>query len=215
MIAVVDYGMGNLGNVCRAIKHLGGKVKICTTPSSLKKAKKILLPGVGAFPDAVKELKKKRLWDVLINETGKGKPLLGICLGYQLLFTSSDEGGRKIKGLNLISGSVKKFPVSKMKKKGLKVPHMGWNQLSVKKKSGIMKKVKDKNYFYFVHSFYPELRNKSDALGTTQHGIDFVSAVERNNITGFQFHPEKSQAAGLQILKNFVELRAKSQERRD
>jgi glutamine amidotransferase len=204
VIAVVDYGMGNLGNVCRAIKHCGSRAKICATSESLRKAKKIILPGVGAFPDAVKELKRKGLWNTLISEAKKGKPLMGICLGYQLLFSSSDEGGRKIKGLDLVSGDVKRFSPAKCRKKGLKVPHMGWNQLTLKKKCSVLKGVKDKSYFYFVHSFYPAPKNKRDILGTTHHGQEYAAAVSRDNIIGFQFHPEKSQDAGLRILKNFV-----------
>jgi len=204
VIAVVDYGMGNLGNVCRAIKHCGKSVKICTTPKELKRAKKIILPGVGAFPDAVKELKRKKLWDTIIDEVSKRKPLMGVCLGYQLLFTSSDEGGKKIPGLNLVKGHVRRFSTAKAKQKKVKIPHMGWNELRIKKGSKILKGIKNKSFFYFVHSYYPKDVNQKDILGVTDYCEPVVAAIERDNIIGFQFHPEKSQDAGLRILKNFL-----------
>ena len=206
MIAVIDYGMGNLGNVQRALKVCGAKSTLCTTPASLKRAQKIILPGVGAFPDAVKELKRIKLWDALKDEAAEGKPLLGVCLGYQLLFTSSHEGGKKIKGLDLIPGDVTRFPKTEYRKKRLKVPHMGWNKLKQSKKSRLLKGVKDDDYFYFVHSFFPKPKRSKDILGKTPYGKLFASAVERKNIFGFQFHPEKSQDAGLRILKNFIAL---------
>lgn len=206
MIALVDYGMGNLRSVAKAIERCGGRVRVTSSPLDLKKCRKIVLPGVGAFPDAVKELRRKKLWEPLLEEAAKGKRLMGICLGYQLLFSSSTEGGKITQGLGLIPGKVGSFALSSMKKKGLKVPHMGWNQLEIQKKSPLLKGVRDKSFFYFVHSYYPVPSDRKDVLGRTRYGIPFASAVERGNLSGFQFHPEKSQTVGLGILKNFVSL---------
>lgn len=206
MIALVDYGMGNLGSVAKALEVLGGRVKVTSSPRELKRAKKILLPGVGAFPDAVRELKKKKLWDALQAAPQDGKFLMGICLGYQLLFSSSDEGGREVKGLGLVPGEVRRFPIRSLIRKGYKVPHMGWNEVSFSKKSAITKGVRTGSYFYFVHSYYPLPDVAQDVLGKTVYGKSFASAVERGRLFGFQFHPEKSQEAGLRILKNFISL---------
>jgi glutamine amidotransferase len=206
MIALVDYGMGNLRSVAKALEACGGRVKITSSPRDLKKAKKILLPGVGAFPDAVRELKKKRLWDALIEEASENKHLMGICLGFQLLFSSSDEGGKRTKGLNLIPGEVKKFPLASLPRQGYKVPHMGWNEMKFRKKSRLLTGLKSGSYFYFVHSYYPVPEDPSVVLGETLYGRPFASAIEKNRLYGFQFHPEKSQGAGLRILKNFIQL---------
>jgi len=206
VIALVDYGMGNLRSVAKALEAVGGRVKVTSSPSDLKRARKILLPGVGAFPDAVRELKKKKLWEALREAPAQGKYLMGICLGYQLLFSASDEGGKRIKGLGLIDGEVTRFPLRSLVRKGYKVPHMGWNSVSIRKKSRLLKGVKEGTYFYFVHSYYPSVENTKDVLGKTDYGRSFDSAVEQDRLSGFQFHPEKSQDAGLVILRNFVGL---------
>jgi len=204
VILVIDPGTGNLRSVGKALEACGAKIKISSNPRDVQKADKLVLPGVGAFPDAVKELKKKRLWTALKQAVGKGKPLMGICLGYQLLFSSSEEGGRKTQGLGLIPGAVKQFPVKRFKRKGFKVPHMGWNRLKQCKASGLLKGVKNNSYFYFVHSYRPLVKNKKDILGVADYEETFAAAVQRGNVSGFQFHPEKSQKAGLQILRNFI-----------
>jgi len=206
VIALVDYGMGNLGSVAKALEVLGGRVKVTSSARELKRAKKILLPGVGAFPDAVRELKKKKLWDALQEAPQDGKYLMGICLGYQLLFSASDEGGRRVKGLGLVPGEVRRFPIRSLIRKGYKVPHMGWNEVSFSKKSLLTRGVRTGSYFYFVHSYYPLPDITRDVLGKTTYGRSFASAIERDRLFGFQFHPEKSQEVGLRILKNFISL---------
>jgi glutamine amidotransferase len=207
VIALVDYGMGNLRSVAKAVENLGGRIKIVSNPGPLKRADKILLPGVGAFPDAVRELKRRRLWEPLKRLAREGRPLMGICLGYQLLFTSSTEGGRLTRGLDLIPGTVRRFKFSRLKHRGYKVPHMGWNQLELQRPSPLLRGIRNKSFFYFVHSYYPEPRRAKDILARTLYGHRFASAVERGNLSGFQFHPEKSQSAGLRILSNFIHAR--------
>lgn len=215
MIAVIDYGMGNLRSVEKALQVSGAKTKVTSLPGDLKRCDKIVFPGVGAFGEAMKELKRLKLVEPIKAAIAEGKPFLGLCLGLQLLFESSDEAPG-VKGLCVLKGEVKRFRV-----KGLKVPHMGWNGVHVARhprqhgaKAGagktqdtsIMKGVPNGSYVYFVHSYYVKPKDNSVILTTTDYGIKFVSSVCKGNIYGFQFHPEKSQELGLKILKNFVRL---------
>lgn len=198
MIVIVDYGMGNLPNVKRALNLYSEDVVISSDIERIKKADKILLPGVGAFGDAMRNIDKLGMREVLV-EASKIKPFLGICLGMQLLFEGSEEDSSE-KGLGIIKGSVKKF-----KDIELKVPEIGWNSVKKPKESKILKGLADGSYFYFVHSYHvvPE---EEVAAGVTEYGYEFVSVIEKGNIMATQFHPEKSHDEGLKILKNFVEL---------
>jgi len=201
MIAVIDYGMGNLRSVSKAIEYVGGDVVVTDNPLKIKDAKGIVLPGVGAFKDAVKNLRDRGLWETIIEEAEKGKPFLGICLGLHLLFEVGYEFG-KTEGLGIIKGEVVRFELSRE----YKIPHMGWNRIKIQKESEFLKGVRDGEFFYFVHSYYVKPKEKEVALTLTDYGIDFVSAIEKENIIATQFHPEKSQKAGLKLLKNFVEM---------
>jgi len=209
MIAIIDYGMGNIHSVQKALESLGGEVIVTSKPSGVKKSDKVVLPGVGSFDDAMKELKKQDLTAAL-NEHIKNKKLfLGICLGMQLLFEESQEA-KKEKGLGLLKGKVLRFS----DKTGVKVPHIGWNQLTksqiINPKSQnecpLLRDVPGDAYVYFCHSYYPKPVDKKAVAATTSYGLDFASVVWQDNLYGVQFHPEKSQAVGLGILKNFVEM---------
>ncbi len=197
MIAIVDYGMGNLPNVERALKLYTDNVVITSEAAVIKKADKIILPGVGAFGDAMRNIDRLGLREILV-EASKTKPFLGICLGMQLVFETSEEDLNE-KGLGIVKGSVKKF-----KPMGLKVPEIGWNSIKKPFESKILSGISEGSYFYFVHSYHvvPE---EDVAAGITNYGYDFVSVIEKGNIMATQFHPEKSHDEGLKILKNFVE----------
>lgn len=207
MIAVIDYGMGNLRSVQKALEVVGAKAKITSIPEDLKGCERIVFPGVGAFGDAMKELKRRGLARPIKDAIAEGKPFLGLCLGVQLLFEKSDEAPG-VKGLGVLKGEVKRF---RFKDKRLKVPHMGWNNIArsskFKAQSKILKGIPDGAFMYFVHSYYVKPKDKKAVLTTTDYGIKFVSGICKDNIYGFQFHPEKSQELGLKILKNFVRLR--------
>ena len=203
MIAVVNYNMGNLRSVENAFLKLGEKVTIVSDPDKLKNFDKLILPGVGAFGDAMEHLKENGMDEAIKNYANSGKSLLGICLGMQLLLESSDEFGEH-KGLGLIPGIVRKFDTSKFKT-ALKVPHMGWNELFVQSDSPIFKALPKEIYLYFVHSFHAICDDKY-TIGKTEYGYTFASAINRDNIYGLQPHPEKSHQNGLKILKNFMEL---------
>jgi glutamine amidotransferase len=203
MIAVINYNMGNLRSVENAFSKIGKKVDIVSNPDKLKNYDRVILPGVGAFGDAMEHLKENGM-DSSIKEFAKsGKPLLGICLGMQLLLDDSDEFG-SYDGLGLIEGYVRKFDTTKFQTP-LKVPHMGWNELFVKKPSSLFKNLDDEIYLYFVHSYHA-ICDQKYILGETEYGYKFASAINKDNIYGFQPHPEKSHDRGLQILKNFTEL---------
>ena len=202
MITIIDYGMGNLRSVEKAFEKYCLNVAVSSSAKDILKADKIVLPGVGAFKVAMDELKKRGLIEPVRESIEKGKPFLGICLGLQLLFSESEEGG-KIKGLDIIKGRVKRFK----EKKGLKVPHMGWNNIRLKaggSRLKVMDGVKNGSYMYFVHSYYVEPKDKDVILCETDYGGNFASGICRDNVYGFQFHPEKSQTAGLKIIENFV-----------
>lgn len=199
-IALIDYDMGNLRSVGKALEKVGARVDWARTPSALRKADAVVLPGVGAFENAMKNLAKQKMVRPLREWIADGKPFLGICLGYQLLFESSAEGG-KTRGLGVFKGGVKKFSP----RKNLKVPHMGWNRVALtKNKSSCMKGVKDGSYFYFVHSYFPAPRDRGIVATLTSYGETFASSVARKNLFASQFHPEKSGETGLKVLANFV-----------
>ena len=197
MIAIVDYGMGNLRSVEKGFLKVGIDVVVTNKPEIIKKADGIVLPGVGAFKDCMRELSNLRLTDAIVNAIRNGKPYLGICLGLQVLFSESEEFGR-CRGLDIFRGKVVRFQNG-----NLKIPHMGWNELTIQKQNPLLNGIKDKTYFYFVHSFYVAPEDSSIIAATTDYGINFTSMIYSGNIFATQFHPEKSQRVGLTILKNF------------
>jgi len=200
MIAIVDYGMGNLRSVSKALERVGAKVEVTSDSKKIKKAKAVVLPGVGAFSQAVVNLEKLNLLSVLAEVIELKKPFLGICLGFQLVFTESEEGN--CKGLGIIKGRVKRFNLA-----GLKIPHIGWNQIKIKKsKVKIFDSIPNNSCFYFVHSYYGEPEDKDVVVATTSYGLEFASVIHKENLFAVQFHPEKSHEIGLQLLKNFVRL---------
>jgi len=202
MIAIIDYGMGNIHSVQKAIQLCRAQTRVTDKPLDIAKAKAIVLPGVGAFDDAMLQLQKKGLVKAITEHIKNKKPFLGICLGMQVLFEKSEEASRS-EGLKIIKGKVRKLQA----KKGLKVPHMGWNQLKkISAGCPLFKGIADNAYVYFCHSYYPEPSNAKVKAATTDYGKDFTCVVEQNNVYGVQFHPEKSQSVGLKILKNFVNL---------
>ncbi len=200
MIAVIDYGAGNLRSVWNAFTHLEADVKTISTPDDLHKADKLVLPGVGAFGAGMAALRERGFIEPIKEAASEGTPLLGICLGLQYLFERSDEMGSH-EGLNLLPGCVTRFPESR-----LKVPHIGWNQLHIRQESLLLKGVPDGAYAYFVHSYYAAPTHPGDVIATSDYGIDFAAVAGRDNVFGIQCHPEKSQDIGLRILKNFIEL---------
>jgi len=202
MLAIIDYGAGNLRSVLHALKHLGVEnMQLVRHPDELSGAEKIILPGVGAFGAGMQQLHKQELVEPLCDAVTSGVPYLGICLGMQFLFEYSDEMGDH-KGLGLLPGHVTRFPQFE----DLKVPHMGWNQLQTIKESALLKNITDENYAYFVHSYYCVPAEQSDVLISVDYGIPFTAGVQRDNLYGVQFHPEKSQVTGLTILRNFLDL---------
>jgi len=211
-IAIIDYKMGNLRSVQKGFEKMGFDAVITDNPDIINKSSGIVVPGVGAFDEAIKNLKKLKLDDEIKNQIIPGKPFLGICLGLQLLFESSEEG--KLSGLGILKGKVKK-----LRGKKLKVPQIGWNQVKFPMSNfqpalpagrcPIFNGIPNNSFFYFVHSYYVEPKDKSIIAATTDYGTDFTSVIAKDNIFGVQFHPEKSSALGLQILKNFGELCSK------
>ena len=204
MIAIINYNMGNLGSVYNAFEKVGAKAKIENDPAKLKYYDKLVLPGVGAFGDAMEHLNGSGLKDAILEFAKSGKYLMGTCLGMQLLFESSEEFGIT-KGLALVPGEVVAFDKEKFDNKELKVPHMGWNELFTQKDDTIFNGLDKEFYLYFVHSYHAKCDDKY-ALGKTKYGYEFVSAVKKDNIYGFQPHPEKSHNNGLKIIENFANL---------
>jgi glutamine amidotransferase len=202
MIAIIDYGMGNVRSLHNAIEYIGCDVKISADPHILRDADKLILPGVGAFGDAMHAMQERGLDDILNREViEKGKPLLGICLGLQLLAHSSTEHGFH-KGLGWLDATVVGFDPDS----GVKIPHMGWNDICYEAPEPLFTGLTpDEKVFYFVHSFYISCKDTADILATCTHGIEFTAAIRHNNIIATQFHPEKSQDNGIQVLKNFVQ----------
>ncbi len=203
IIGLIDYNMGNLRSVINAFETLHVPLKMVHTEDEMMSCDKIILPGVGAFGDAMKALNQKGMTEAIKTFADSKKPLLGICLGMQLLFESSMEFG-KTKGLGLIEGEIIKFDTSRFNER-LKVPHMGWNTLRVTKKTPLFHDMPESFYLYFVHSFHAKC-DECYTVGETLYGYTFPSAVQKDNVFGFQPHPEKSHHNGLKILKNFVEL---------
>jgi glutamine amidotransferase len=201
-IAIVDYGMGNIHSVSKAIEVCGGNPVVTSSKSKIESCQKVILPGVGAFEDAVAELERQGLFDFIKGQAAENKPLLGICLGMQLLFESSQEAKTK-KGLGLLKGEVVKFSA----RAGEKVPHMGWNSLEdVSGKCLLLKGISAGEQVYFCHSYYPQPADKNDVAASCLYGIKFACVLNKGNVYGAQFHPEKSQVPGLKMIRNFVEL---------
>lgn len=197
MIAIVDYGMGNLRSVEKGFLKVAVEARVVSDPASVDNAAGIVLPGVGAFKDCIRNLTDANLTDSIIKGIEKGKPYLGICLGLQVLFSESEEFG-VCKGLDVFRGRVVRFPQS-----GLKVPHMGWNSLKIERRPPIFDGIPDEGYFYFVHSFYVAPGDREIIAATTDYGGEFTSMIWKDNVFATQFHPEKSQELGLKILKGF------------
>ena len=209
MIVIIDYGMGNLRSVEKGFLKAGVDVMVTNSPEIVKKADGVVLPGVGAFKDCMRELTNLALVDAVAATIKAGKPYLGICLGLQVLFSESEEFG-KCRGLDIFRGRVVKFDFGrqnyKLQEQSLKIPHMGWNEIKIQKNNPLFKEIADNSYFYFVHSYYVVPEDTSIVSTTTDYGIEFTSSVRKDNIFAVQFHPEKSQAAGLQILRNFGDI---------
>jgi glutamine amidotransferase len=199
MITIVDYGMGNLRSVQKAFERGGHAATITSRAEDVGQAARLVLPGVGAFGEAMENLRKGGLIAPLLAAVARGTPLLGICLGQQLLFSRSEEMGDH-EGLGLLPGRVRRFLPP------LRVPHIGWNQAHIQRPSPLLEGIPDRAFFYFVHSYYVEPADPTDTLTTTDYGIDYASIVGRGRLFGVQFHPEKSQDLGLRILKNFAEM---------
>jgi len=203
MIAIIDYNMGNLASVQNAFAKLGKETVVESDPAQFGKYDKLVLPGVGAFGDAMEHLRERGMIEAIKEFAASGKPMLGICLGMQLLFESSEEFGSH-EGLGLIKGHVKHFDVSRFEE-NLKVPHMGWNRMFTKEHP-LFDGLDDMHYLYFVHTYHVECSDEADIIGETYYGYKFTSAVAHENIMGIQPHPEKSHKNGLQILENFIKL---------
>lgn len=199
MITIVDYGMGNLRSVQKAFEKVGSQAVISSQPEEIAQATKLVLPGVGAFRDAIQALKDQSLVEPILEQIHSGKPFLGICLGLQLLFETSYEDG-EYAGLGVIPGKVVRF----QDQPDLKIPHMGWNQIESTGPHPILAGIPEQEYFYFVHSYYVAPEEESVVAAYTDYGCRFASMVARDNIVAAQFHPEKSQSAGLKLLENFA-----------
>jgi len=204
MIAIIDYGMGNLRSVQKGFERVGHDAVVTNDAKTILNASKVVLPGVGAFPDCMRNLEQNGLIDVVHQTVRSGKPFLGICLGLQLLFTESEEFGIS-RGLDIIKGRVVRFKGPELA--SLKIPHMGWNTISIKRRPPALADVPDNSHVYFVHSFHVVPEDKNVIATTTPYGIEFVSSIWKDNVLAVQFHPEKSQTLGLTILKRFGEIK--------
>ena len=199
MIAVIDYGRGNLTSVSNSLSHLNIEHEIVTTTEAVRAADAIILPGVGSWDDAIKNLTTSGMFDCIREEIAKGKPFLGICLGMQLLFGESEEG--ELEGLHIFNGKVRRFHFKGAAERGLKVPHTGWNTLEVSENDPLMV---DGSEVYFTHSYFAVPEDRAVISANSDYGGKFCAAVRRDNVEGMQFHPEKSGSVGLQILKRFA-----------
>jgi glutamine amidotransferase len=207
MIAIIDYGMGNLRSVQKGFEKIGAEAVVTADPQVVLQADKVVLPGVGAFRDCMRNLEQAGFVEPILRVIAEGRPFLGICVGMQLLFTDSIEFGL-YRGLNVIPGHVLRFPDNMhVADESLKVPQMGWNQLCFKRRPPAFKGIADGSNVYFVHSYYVQPDTDDVIATTTDYGIEFCSSVWKDNIVATQFHPEKSQDVGLRILKNFAEMR--------
>jgi glutamine amidotransferase len=195
---IIDYGMGNLRSVEKALAAVGGAPLVSGDPEVIRKSRNLILPGVGAFGDATENLRRSSAEGAIREAVNRGTPLLGLCLGLQLLFSESEEFGAH-RGLDFIPGKVRRFY-----EPGLRVPHVGWNQIESLQADPLLKDIPEGSYFYFVHSYFVEPDNLRDAIGWTQYGRRFCSIARRGNVWGAQFHPEKSQDSGKQLLRNFL-----------
>jgi len=205
-IAVVDYGMGNLRSVSKAIEHVQPRavVEVTSDPSRVAAADRVVFPGQGAMPDCMREMEARGLRSAVV-QAARSRPFLGICIGLQMLFERSDEGG--VAGLSLLRGTVRRFPVEAMVDpagRRLKVPHMGWNRVRQVGQHPLWSGIEDGERFYFVHSYFPEVREAEVVRGTSDYGVPFTCAVARDSIFAVQFHPEKSHTVGLRLLANFL-----------
>ncbi len=201
MIAIIDYDAGNLRSVEKALISLGEEPAVSRDPETILQADKVILPGVGAFGDAMERLRQQGLVDVIRQVAGRGTPFLGICLGLQLLFESSEEN-EGVEGLGILPGKILRIPDCP----GLKIPHMGWNSLSITPGARLFQGIEDGAYVYFVHSYYLKAADESIVAASTEYSTHIHAAVERGNVFACQFHPEKSSDVGLKILKNFITL---------
>lgn len=199
MIAIIDYGAGNLSSVSNAFAKLGQTTRVIDNPKDVVSAAGVILPGVGAFETSIRCLRKSGMDLAILECLAKGVPLLGICLGFQMLFSVSYENGEH-QGLGIFPGAVRRLPA------GVKVPHMGWNQLEIETPSPLLKGIEDNSFYYFVHSYYVEPEDPALVTTYTTYGCHFASMVGRGNVHGVQFHPEKSSDLGLLLLKNFGEM---------
>ena len=201
MIAIIDYGIGNLRSVHNAVSFISPQTKSIVTsdPDVVTKADRVIFPGQGAMPDCVLQLDKRGLKESVI-EAAKQKPFLGICLGLQMLFETSEEGN--VSGFGLLPGTVKRFQLNKNER--IKIPHMGWNKVNLSNPHPMWNKIDSDSRFYFVHSFYAEVKDKSLVMATSSHGEKFTCAIAKDNLFAVQFHPEKSSELGLQLLNNFT-----------
>lgn len=199
MVAIIDYGAGNLSSVKKALDYLGAESEITQDKDKILSASHIILPGVGSFGDAMHSMEERGLVDTVKQAATSGKPFLGICLGLQLLFEHSDESP-DVKGLGILNGSIVTIP----RDNGLKVPHMGWNSVEIKQADGIFSGIPQDSYFYFVHSYYLKGADEDVIAGKTQYGVEIECAVQKDNLFATQFHPEKSSKVGLKLLKNFL-----------
>lgn len=205
MIALLDYGSGNLRSVHKALLKVGADVHIAQTPAEMTRADAVVLPGVGAFDDCINALRKQELLEASKTFIESGKPFLGICVGYQALFERSEEFNSCAAGLGIFQGSVVRFS----EKNGLKIPQIGWNQLEgINAQCPLYRGIANGSYVYFVHSFFPQPKDSTIVATRTTYGENFASSVWRDNVFATQFHPEKSQNVGLQLLKNFVDYAA-------
>ncbi len=211
MIAIVDYGIGNLRSIEKAFEAVGAPVVRSDRPEDIRAADKVVLPGVGAFGACIDEIRRRALETPILDAIREGKPFLGVCVGMQLLFESSEEMGRH-DGLGVLPGSVRHFrnacapaQYRESPENPLKIPHMGWNTVKPQRKDPLLRGLPPEPYFYFVHSYAATPATVSDTLAHCRHGVAFPAIVQRNNVYGVQFHPEKSQANGLRILRNFAD----------
>lgn len=204
-LVIIDYGMGNLRSVQKAVERIGFDAPVTDDPDAVRKADKIILPGVGAFSDAMNALREKDLIEPITQSIRAGAPFLGICLGLQMLFDESFEDGRH-RGLGVLKGTVEKFDPAPPGQPRLKVPHIGWNQIRVQQQAPILDEVPDGVHMYFVHSYYVKPSDPSVTATETDYGAAFTSMVWKDNVFATQFHPEKSQAHGLRMLLNFCRM---------
>ena len=202
MIAVVDYDAGNIKSVEKALQYIGEKPVITRDISQIHQADKVIVPGVGAFEDAMGKMNRYHLTETLREVAKSGTPIMGICLGLQLFFERSDESEHDVEGLGLLPGEIARFP----EKEGYKIPHMGWNSLKINPSSRLLKGIPEDTYVYFVHSYYLKAKNEEDVAATTDYIVNVHAAVEHDNVYATQFHPEKSGDVGLEILKNFASI---------